>query len=143
MGGALPCCTVRRRPTAARAPPLTPPAQPGSGERLGLERFATSQDVVIVRVAVGKWQAIIHHDGERKPLGYSDDEQEAAQAFDAAARRLRGDDAHGGYAGFNKLRLNFPTRGCCMPGLAIFCPSPIGGERPRRGQSRKAFLLWH
>jgi hypothetical protein len=81
---------------------------------------------VIVRVAVGKWQAIIHHDGERKPLGYFDDEQEAAQTFDAAARRLRGDDAHGGYAGFNKLRLNFPTR-----------------ERPRRGQSRKALLLWH
>jgi hypothetical protein len=100
---------MRRRPAATRAAPLTPPAQPGSGERLGLERFATSQDVVIVRVCVGKWQAIIHHDGERKPLGYFDDEQEAAQTFDAAARRLRGDDAHGGYAGFNKLRLNFPT----------------------------------
>ena len=64
---------------------------------------------MIVRVCVGKWQAIIHHDGERKPLGYFDDEQEAAQTFDAAARRLRGDDAHGGYAGFNKLRLNLPT----------------------------------
>ena len=80
----------------ARHPP-TPPSLSLAVE--GLERFATSQDVVIVRVAVGKWQAIIHHDGERKPLGYFDDEQEAARAVDTVARRLRGEDAHGGRSG--------------------------------------------
>jgi hypothetical protein len=43
-------------------------------------------------------------------LGYFDDEQEAARAFDTAARRLRGDEAHGGRAGGkNWYRLNFPT----------------------------------
>ena len=40
-----------------------------------------------------------------------DDEEEAARVFDAEARRLRGDDAHGGKpkGGNNWLRLNFPT----------------------------------
>ena len=44
-----------------------------------------------------KWRARIQgirHDGKKQHLGLFDDEQEAAQAFDTAARRLRGDDAH-------------------------------------------------
>jgi hypothetical protein len=58
-----------------------------------------------------KWEARIQHDGKMQPrLGYFDDEQEAARAFDTAARRLRGDEAHGGRAGGkNLLQLNFPT----------------------------------
>jgi hypothetical protein len=58
-----------------------------------------------------KWEARIQHDGKMQPrLGYFDDEQEAARAFDTAARRLRGDEAHGGRAGGkNWYRLNFPT----------------------------------
>ena len=40
-------------------------------------------------------------------LGYFDDAAEAARAFDEAARRLRGDEAHGGRGGV--WRLNFPT----------------------------------
>jgi hypothetical protein len=45
-----------------------------------------------------KWQAGISHDGKRQHLGYFNDEQEAARAVDTAARRLRGEDAHGGRA---------------------------------------------
>jgi hypothetical protein len=58
-----------------------------------------------------KWMATIRHDGKRQHLGYFDDEHEAARAIDTAARRLRGEDAHGGRAGTHRHRLNFPTDG--------------------------------
>jgi hypothetical protein len=58
-----------------------------------------------------KWRAQIRHDGGIRALGRFGDEREAAQVFDTAARRLRGEDAHGGRAagGGNWWRLNFPT----------------------------------
>eukprot|EP01046_Picozoa_sp_COSAG06_P060180 COSAG06_NODE_12713_length_1339_cov_6.925806_1_plen_403_part_00 len=58
-----------------------------------------------------KWKANINHDGKHHPLGGFDDEHDAARAVDTAARRLRGEDAHGGQAigGGNAWRLNFPT----------------------------------
>jgi hypothetical protein len=59
-----------------------------------------------------KWKAQIRHDGKTQNLGSFDDEQEAARAADTAARRLRGEDAHGGRSGRNNKwnRLNFPTQ---------------------------------
>jgi hypothetical protein len=56
-----------------------------------------------------KWVVQIQCNGERQNLGCFGDEQQAARAFDTAARRLRGDGAHGGRAGKNFYRLNFPT----------------------------------
>jgi hypothetical protein len=57
------------------------------------------------------WRAKINYGGKQHHLGSFDRERKAAQAFDTAARRLRGEDAHGGRAGVNWLRLNFPTHG--------------------------------
>ena len=55
--------------------------------------------------------ARIYHGGKRQHLGYFDDEHEAARAVDTGARRLRGEDAHGGRGGNNMWhRLNFPSK---------------------------------
>ena len=58
-----------------------------------------------------RWRAAIHHEGRNQSLGFFAEEEAAARAYDDAARRLRGDRAHGGRpaAGGRRRRLNFPT----------------------------------
>ena len=57
-----------------------------------------------------KWKAhITDTNGKQTQLGYFADELAAARAFDSAARRLRGQQAHGGGGGSTGWRLNFPT----------------------------------
>ena len=57
-----------------------------------------------------RWLASIWHEGRAQHLGLFAEEEAAARAFDDAARRLRGDEAHGGRPyGPNVWRLNFPT----------------------------------
>jgi hypothetical protein len=80
-----------------------------------------------------KWRAEIGQDGKRQRLGYFDDEREAARAFDTVVRRLRGEDAHGGRAGRNWLRLNFPSKweaarakALGMPAVALKPSSVLG-----------------
>jgi hypothetical protein len=51
-----------------------------------------------------KWAASIKHEGKQKGKGAFHSEEEAARAFDDAARELRGGVAHGA-----KFKLNFPT----------------------------------
>jgi hypothetical protein len=57
-----------------------------------------------------KWITRINYDGKKQYLGHFEDEHEAARAVDTAARRLRGEDAHGGRAGNYWRRLNFPSK---------------------------------
>ena len=52
-----------------------------------------------------KWHAKIKSRGREEALGRFHSEEEAAKAFDAAARRLRG----GPKAHVGRYRLNFPT----------------------------------
>lgn len=55
-----------------------------------------------------KWQANLHHQGKNHHLGYYENDHEAAQTFDLAARKVRGELAHGGRSGPQWWRLNFP-----------------------------------
>jgi hypothetical protein len=48
-----------------------------------------------------KWQAQIYFDGKKHHLGYFEDEEEAARAYDRAARVQHGE----------KAQLNFPAEG--------------------------------
>ena len=61
-------------------------------------------------MSVGKFSADIKHDHVVHKLGYFIEEVDAANAFDTAARILRGSRAQGGRSDNGAvLRLNFPT----------------------------------
>jgi hypothetical protein len=74
-------------------------------------KFASKFVGVQAASTPGKWRAGISHNGDKQTLGSFADEEEAARAVDTAARRLRGDGAHGGRprSGQARWRLNFPT----------------------------------
>ena len=58
----------------------------------------------------GKWRVQIRHKGETLSLGVYGDRISAAKAYDEAARKLRGDEAHGRSCANGVVwRLNFPT----------------------------------
>jgi hypothetical protein len=90
----------------------------------------------------GRWRAQISHEGRNHELGFFDehDEEAAAHAYDAAARRLRGPQAHGGRAGWNgchKMWLNFPTDveqlQSAAPRAASADPMPTRPNPKKRG----------
>jgi hypothetical protein len=88
------------------------PAQAGSAVATAAVAAAAAQNFKSEFVGVswdkqqGRWKAGIKHDGTNHHLGYFDDEQEAARAFDTAARR-RHAGSHAGNA--RRLKVNFPT----------------------------------
>ena len=108
---------VRARP---RTPPLSqaPPAVVKELERRAsavavLAQAAGQPTSRYVGVSWGKnerrWRAQINHEGRNQSLGYFAEEEAAARAFDDAARRLRGNMAHGTRRQGGTWRLNFPT----------------------------------
>jgi hypothetical protein len=75
----------------------------GAGFRVGFHRGALHKQS-------GRWEAMIGHDRIEHRLGRFDNDEEAARAYDTAARRLRSQGkAHGGRSGTHWQRLNFPT----------------------------------
>ena len=97
---------------------IKPPGLPRTAVSGRRTKLAAQQQWLSAFVGVswlkhsGRWQARVSHDDKNHHLGSFDDEEEAARAFDAPARRLRPKGkAHGGRAGAstNWQRLNFPT----------------------------------
>ncbi len=83
---------------ARRRGPATPEALRDEARSL-FKATRTSRFRGVSWVArVRRWSASIHHDGKQRWLGHFDDEEVAAQAYDAAAKRFKG----------KRARLNFP-----------------------------------
>jgi hypothetical protein len=101
----VPAGTVGQQNRAACAP--------HSGGTASSSRVSRFNGVSWHKSAAGtvRWCVQLRHDGKKHYLGYfaEDKEEDAARAFDAAARRLRGAKAHGGRSGTNRCYLNFPT----------------------------------
>eukprot|EP01045_Picozoa_sp_COSAG04_P008490 COSAG04_NODE_471_length_13830_cov_4.905251_7_plen_647_part_00 len=73
-----------------------------------------------------RWQPSICHEGRQQRLGYFAEEDAAARAYDEAARRLRGDKAHGGSGTGFSWRLNFPTEAEAATATAPAAEGPDG-----------------
>ena len=84
----------------------------GVGKSNLLSRFTRNEFHLDSKSTIGVEFATrsIQHDGKKIHLGSFHGEQDAAKAYDAKARELRGgQQAHGGRSGTQWLRLNFPT----------------------------------
>ena len=88
-----------------------------------------------------RWQAQLGHDGQRHFLGFfaEDKEEDAARAFDTAARNLRGARAHGGRNGTTWCYLNFPTEA----EVAGATEAAAAASRPNGHSSRFHGVYWH
>eukprot|EP01046_Picozoa_sp_COSAG06_P014969 COSAG06_NODE_944_length_11374_cov_56.333392_5_plen_313_part_00 len=98
---------------------------------------------------IRKWQASISHDGRHHYLGcFAEDEEDgAARAFDEAARRLRGAQAHGGRSGSATWRLNFPTEAEVAAAAQLPAAqrktSKFTGVRWHRASRKWLAAIWH
>jgi hypothetical protein len=79
---------------------LVTPTQNNWNNGQRVERYSSKYRGVSWHKRQGKWAAVISVGGRAKHVGYFDDEEEAARAFDEAAKGLRGEYAV----------LNFPTK---------------------------------
>lgn len=107
-----------KKPKAPRPPGASSTGGGGRGPQKKpkkprrVERYLRSERIgVSWQKTTAKWIVSIRHQGKNHHLGTfaEDSEDAAAQAFDTAARQLRGPNAHGGRSGKNVWRVNFPT----------------------------------
>jgi hypothetical protein len=124
------------RPRAAKVAGPASPNQIAAQARQTFKRHATSRYLgVIWHKPRKKWCARIRHNYVLNGLGYYDDEEEAARAYDAAALRIRGERA----------RLNFhPTTDEPLLGQRIVeptrrgrAPAVLGPAAPRRRRDER------
>jgi TPR repeat protein len=76
----------------------------GLGQRKGVKRQTSTYRGVSWNKRVNKWVANIRSDGKKRHLGSFEDEEEAAKAYDKAARAHHGEKAQR-----FRMQLNFPT----------------------------------
>ena len=142
FGGADPA-DLGPPPPPAKRPRVAPPKRPSptpamaESEALVAQRQAAGQpSSPYVGVGWGKegrrWSAEITHNGQYQRLGVFDYEEQAARAYDEAARRLRGDKAHGGKPARGSIfwKLNFPTEAEAAAAAEAATAASSSGIRP-------------
>jgi hypothetical protein len=103
----------KRSKPAAERPAKRPRLAGGSGLGAAATTPTTKYIGLYWFKRVSKWKATIKHQRKNISLGYFVDEIDAAKAYDAEARRIRGANAHGGImpnSNGRRCALNFPTK---------------------------------
>jgi hypothetical protein len=81
-------------------PKILSSSKGGLKQGKGTERQTSTYRGVSWKQGKNKWTVYIQNDGKQRTIGYFEDEEEAARAYDKAARAHKG----------GKAQLNFPTK---------------------------------